>query len=484
MRDCLDLLRSVVEAHPTGVAVSDGNNTVTYRQFYDRTLQVAGYIRSRGIRPRVAVDLPQGLDAYTVEFATLAAGGAFCPLNALSPDEMKVHVVRQFNANIVVVGETGDGSKYGATNALSVPEIAEAGISPGFTPPAAAGDDLAYVIYTSGSTGRPKGVKIVRRALNKFLSWSVPTYGAAQGDQWAQFSLMSFDLSIVDIFTCLCSGGTLVTFANSAAKLRPSSLIASNKISIWHSVPSVVEFMIAADTSTPIDLSSIRVMSFCGEPLKKHYLDFLFSRNPRMQILNTYGPTEGTLFCTHQFLRSSDYASYCDTAASIGTPIPGWNLALDSTDDPELSEIVIYGDYIADGYVSSVDDTKFVRRTFAGIDCPAFITGDLVSQKNGNLFFRGRRDRQIKLNGYRIEPAEVDYWLAEELNWASATVLIGNALYCFVEVSGVVDEVQTRAILSQHLEPYKIPRAFIPVALLPRNANHKIDYSELAKYQV
>src|SRR5690606_23511294 len=133
--------------------------------------------------------------------------------------------------------------------------------------------------------------------------WSIPTYSADENDIWGQFSFLSFDLSIVDIFTCLCSGSTLYSMNNlSAKKYRPSNVIEKEQITIWHSIPSAVEFMMKNEKSKNFDFSSLRLLSFCGETLYKHQVEFLFSKNLNIKIFNTYGPTEGTLFCTWQEL--------------------------------------------------------------------------------------------------------------------------------------------------------------------------------------
>src|SRR5439155_2819715 len=139
-------------------------------------------------------------------------------------------------------------------------------------------NEIAYIIYTSGSTGNPKGVVIRREALNKFLEWSISAYQCFAKDRWAQYSSLSFDLSIVDIFTVLCSGCTLVPLYDMGQKLRPANTIARHSVNVWHSVPGAVEFMMKNERTKPADLSSIRLMSFCGEPLYQYHLDYLFSK--------------------------------------------------------------------------------------------------------------------------------------------------------------------------------------------------------------
>ncbi|MBK9515404.1 MAG: AMP-binding protein [Flavobacteriales bacterium] len=189
-------------------------------------------------------------------------------------------------------------------------------------------------------------------------------------------------------------------------------------------------------------------MSYCGEPLKRHHLDFIFSKNPAVKVLNTYGPTEGTLFCTWQELSVYDYTPYRGATASIGKAIPGWTLSLEPKSDSELLDIVIYGEYIGKGYLSSVDASGFMVKVIAGVEQGTFVTGDLAELTAGNLYFQGRKDRQVKRNGYRVELGEVDFWITDFLKVASATVLIKAGLVAFIETSETISEVELRNWLS------------------------------------
>ncbi len=304
------------------------------------------------------------------------------------------------------------------------------------------------MIYTSGSTGLSKGVKICRKALNKFLEWSIPTYAANENDIWGQFSYLSFDLSIVDIFTCLCSGATLYAMNDLAAKkFRPSSEIEKVKITIWHSIPSAIEFMIKNEKSKIYDFSSLRLMSFCGETLQKHQVEFLFDKNNDLIVFNTYGPTEGTLFCTWQELKSSNYFEYCLNSMSIGKPIPGWNLQLNPIEGLDGKEIILYGEFIGKGYLGFVNDSKFKIIDINGIQTESFETGDIVIEENKNLFFSCRKDRQVKLKGFRVELDEIDLRIREFLNLPCVTVVKKEAFYTFIETHENIDEYALREFL-------------------------------------
>lgn len=484
MKDCLDYFLRAVETNPNGVAVIDGAQSISYANFHSLMLSMARGLYTYGAKPKVAFELEQGIDAYALEIAVLYVGGVFCPLNVGAPHDRKDLMVAEFGASTVVVREQPDDGRYAGYNPISLDTLKKNGVGGDWHLATPNVDDSAYVIFTSGSTGKPKGVEILRRGLNKFLEWSIPTYSATTGDRWGQFSLLSFDLSIVDIFTCLGSGATLVTFSDPSSKLRPSSLIEKNGITIWHSIPSVVDLMISRNASKPINLSTVRLMSYCGEPLKRHHLDFIFSKNPAVKVLNTYGPTEGTLFCTWQELTAYDYTTYSGATASIGKAIPGWSLSLEPNSDFGLLDIVIYGEYIGKGYLSSVDASGFMVKEIAGLKEGTFATGDLAELTAGNLYFQGRKDRQVKRNGYRVELGEIDFWITDFLKVASATVLVKAGFVTFIETNETISEVELRNWLSGKLEAYKMPTKFIGMPSLPRNDNMKIDHSKLMHYEL
>lgn len=478
MKDFIELIKNNAENYPNRIAVIDGDKKISYAVFLKLVNSISHQLFTSNSKPKIVIDLKQGVEAYALIVAVLNIGGTYCPLNPDAPIERKMQIVNEFAPDLIVVESEEKKTGFNSAKAITIDKLLTEGssseIKESFN-----GEDIIYVIYTSGSTGMPKGVRVCRKALNKFLEWSIPTYAANENDIWGQFSLLSFDLSIVDIFTCLCSGATLLAMADKTSKWVPSSVIESRKITIWHSIPSAVDFMIEREKAKAIDFFSLRLMSFCGEPLRKYQMDFLFERNAHMSIFNTYGPTEGTLFCTWQKFEKNNYLNYCNPTMSIGVPIPGWNFGFNQVDNSDTYEIVIYGDYIGKGYLGNVADTKFKELVIEEKPVSAFETGDLVAKKDGNLYFLYRKDRQIKLKGFRIEPDEIDLRISEFLNNPSVTILHENSLYSFIEMAQDFNEIDLRNFLSKKLEAYKIPRAFIKVDKFPRSPNAKINYSEL-----
>lgn len=476
MKDFIELIKANAKNYPDRIAVIDKERKISYADF---SLLVNSISHQLKPKSKVVIDLEQGAEAYALIVAVLNVGGTYCPLSPAAPLERKKQIINEFSPDLIIVSSEEKVLELNPFKPISLASLLQntngTDVSVSYNE-----EDIIYIIYTSGSTGVPKGVRICRKALNKFLEWSIPTYGATENDVWGQFSFLSFDLSIVDIFTCLCSGATLYAMNEIQAKTyRPDRLIENIKITIWHSVPSAVEFMIKNNKSKSCDFSSLKLMSFCGEPLKKHQVEFLLEKNNALRIFNTYGPTEGTLFCTWQELNAANYLDYSHFSMGIGKAIPGWNLQLNPVEEFEEREITIYGDYIGKGYLGNVADTKFNTITVDDKSVESFETGDLVNEINGNLYFSCRKDNQVKLKGYRIELDEIDFRINEFLKLTSATIVNNKTLYSFIETGDGINDSELRNHLKTVLEEYKIPHGFYSISEIPRSQNQKVDVKAL-----
>lgn len=479
-RDFIEIIRGNAISHGDRIAVIDGERKISYSEFFNRVNSISHQLTIKTSKPKVVFDLKQGFESYALIVSVMNVGGMYCPLNQDAPIDRKIQIINDFEPDFILTESGGTSLQFNSLKSIAVdtfvtgenyPEVRHVYDD----------EDTIYVIYTSGSTGTPRGVMVCRKALNKFLDWAIPTYAANEDDIWGQFSFLSFDLSIVDIFTCLCSGATLLAMNDIPAKKnRPSGIIEKEKITIWHSIPSVVEFMKVNERQKNYDFSSLRLISFCGEPLQKQQVEFLFQKKSDLTIFNTYGPTEGTLFCTWQKLTSNSYLNYCDFTMSIGNAIPGWNLKLSTIENSDEREIIIYGEYIGKGYLGIVSDAKFIEiEAEGGVAMGAFITGDLVREKNGSLYFSCRKDRQVKIKGNRIELDEIDFWINKCLNKTTVTVLKRDSLYSFIETQDEINRDALREYLKTKMELSKIPTDFRGIKEIPRTQNQKVDTNAL-----
>jgi D-alanine--poly(phosphoribitol) ligase subunit 1 len=454
-------------------AVLTRRSALSYGELGRLVRRLAFAVAQSGDHPRVLIHLPQGASAYAAMHGVLLAGGYYSPVNLDAPAARQKLIREQFAADLTITSAAlQDALDETAGKLLIVEQIGEEEL-----PAPRPAHDLAYVIFTSGSTGMPKGVMIGRNSLVHYLSWAVPALGIGPQDRCSQHPNIGFDLSVLDIYAGLCSGAALVPLTESRDRLLPAEAVRDLKITIWISVPSVIDLMQKARQITTGHLGSLRLLFFCGEPLLPSHLASLFAALPDARVLNAYGPTEATVSCTQLLLTAATWQSACSTTVALGDPIPDMQLRLVGGEHDDEGEIVLSGPQLARGYWRSPERTAKAFRPLA--DAAAYFTGDWGERQSGRLFFRHRLDRQIKVHGHRFELGEIDAALRAAGVPASFTVLVDGAIVSFVE--GRVDPKALRNELLDRLPAYGLPHDIRSIDELPRNANDKIDVQELTR---
>jgi D-alanine--poly(phosphoribitol) ligase subunit 1 len=481
--DVLDRLLTVAASRPRNPAIDEGKRSVGWEDFVLLVRRLASAMAEAAERPRVLIHLPQQAEAYAAMFAAGMAGGVYACTNVNAPLAKQRLVFGQFEPDLVV--STGalfrqltDGQE-GAARLLDIAGLDAAPLSAPRTP-----HELAYVMFTSGSTGMPKGVMVPRAGLNHYADWAIEAMNVTTGDRWSQFPNLAFDLSVLDIYGALCGGATLCPFVSSSDRLMPAKAIQQRRLTIWNSVPSVVSLMMQAGQMDAAHLETVRLMTFCGEPLLQEHLDAIFTARPDMLVHNTYGPTEATVSCTLLRLRADDYANACAGSVAIGDAIPGMCIALLGEDGRAGSagEVVIAGPQVAAGYWRSPELTSraFRQAEIDGTSQWAYHTGDWAERRGNHVFFRSRIDSQVKVNGFRLELDEVDAAIRKLGTHASCTALVSGELHAFIEGSAADYDVPAlRKSLTSLIEAHAVPQHFHFLSVLPRNANDKIDRKQL-----
>jgi len=414
---------------------------------------------------------------------SVIAGGTFCPINTRGPEGRNAEICRFFLPHVVLYEKTRPSYLDAlpvTTHCLDIRQLGGQSLEV----PAREQSDVAYVVFTSGSTGAPKGVKVGRRAFSYFLQTASKYFDLPAGERWAQFSNLGHDLGIMDVFMALTQSGTLVPL-NGAECLRPATTIKDKRLSVWQSVPSVLELMLRGRQLTADNLAPLKVMSFCGEPLHPHQLQALFAARPDLLVFNTYGTTETTGFNTFNRLTGANYDASCESGAvAIGNDVPGWCIVLRGGDTYDEGEIVVVSDHLSLGYWQDEIQT---RGAFRDVDFGdgsyrrSYFTGDRGIRRGSSVYCSGRLDRQVKIRGERIELDEIDGRLRETGFAAAYTILRDDELYSFVETTEEVDQERVRTHLGTALPFHAIPKSVCAVSALPRNPNGKIDREALIR---
>ncbi len=474
--DVIARILAQAAANPDQPAVVEGGVALSYGDFVARAWGMAQQLIPFGPHPKVAVVLPQGAESYVAMVAALMAGGYYLPCNTASVPAKIEAALSRFRPDVIIAGPQQQASlRFPAL----VPVIHHAEPLTG-TPQPYPPHRLAYVIFTSGSTGNPKGVMISRPALNHYTAWAMTAMNPGPGDRWSQHPNISFDLSILDIYGALCSGAALYPLRTETERMLPGRFIAANGLTIWNSVPSVVDMMVKAKDLASNRLASLRLLTFCGEPLHASQVEALFQAAPGAVIQNTYGPTECTVSCTEIVMTAGNFTYACDDTVALGEAIAGMRLHLIPGEEGE--ELAISGPQLADGYWEDEERTatSFVDLPVEGGCVRAYLTGDMVRHHNGQLYFARRRDTQVKVRGYRLELDEVNSAIRSLGIAEAATVLVGGKLHAFVSTSDGLDMAGLRSMLETRLDAHAVPDYIHRLDHLPHNANDKIDLGALA----
>ncbi|MFG2247615.1 amino acid adenylation domain-containing protein [Spirillospora sp. NPDC048823] len=472
---------------PGAVAVRHGGRTLTYAELDARAGRLAGALRAAGAGPGtvVAVCGPRSPELVAALFAVQRSGAAYLPLDPALPSARLEYMVRDGGAALLLT----DGSAH-VPGVATLPLDAEDATGPA-PPTAAAAADLAYVCYTSGTTGRPKGVEVERRALASRVRWMREDYGLGAGDRVLQFASIGFDTHAEEIYPALASGAALV--------LPPAGMPLPD---FFGTPEGAALTVLDLPTSYWRELVShgerirwpegLRLLILGADPLPGAALaDWARLGRGGVRLVNTYGPTEATIIAT-----SADMdPGRAQWRPPIGRPLPGTRVhLLDGRLDPvpigAAGEVCVGGDGVARGYrgLPAATAERFVADPHGAPGGRLYRTGDLARYRpDGALEFLGRADDQVKLRGYRIEPAEVEAVLLEHPGVAGAAVVVredrpGDArltAYVVPRDGARPGADDLRGHLGRALPPYMVPAAFVPLDRLPLTPNGKLDRAGL-----
>jgi D-alanine--poly(phosphoribitol) ligase subunit 1 len=445
---------------------------ISYSEFWLMTIKLANYLYKNKYKNICILEgKNKSYLPYVAMVATLLSGGTYIPVNSSTPLKRLEFILTLSKSNILIstkkISNKIKIKTFTQKNLLKLKKIKN------FNPKKSKKD--AYIIFTSGSTGIPKGVKISRKSLDHYISWITKKFFNDKDIKCSQHPGIGFDLSIADIYGVMCSGGTLYPIKNAYDKLFLNKFIKINKLTHWLSVPSAIDLICNNDFLDKGDLISLKKMFFCGEVLKKLHLKKIFKVNKNIKVTNTYGPTEATVSCTEIELNSSNYKRYCQPNASIGKTIRNMNMGLINKNDNNEGELFICGPQISPGYL---DNYKLNKKKFIKIgNKRVFLTGDICKIINNNYYFSHRADRQVKVNGNRIELDEIDNLIGEITNSISYSSIIKNNIITFF--IGKYDNIKIIKKLSYFLPNYMLPKEIININKWPKNKNLKIDEQKL-----
>ncbi|MEM1168639.1 MAG: amino acid adenylation domain-containing protein [Cyanobacteria bacterium P01_H01_bin.35] len=504
------------EQFPEQEAFRFESKSLTYANLVSQSNSLANFVRTQGVErgDRIGIYLNKSLESAVAIYGIMKAGAAYVPLDPTAPASR----IRFILQNCGIRGLITQPQKLSyiseilaeptpleyiigvASTELSVRTFAWETVweISGESPPniRILEQDLAYIMYTSGSTGEPKGIMHTHHSGLSYAKMSAHTYGLHHGDRLGNHSPLHFDMSTLDYFSGPLAGATTVIIPEAYTKLPASlsQLIEKEKLTIWYSVPFALIQLLQRGLLPTRDLTSLRWVLFGGEPFPPKYLYELMEQLPQARFCNVYGPAEINQ-CTYY------HVPKLETIPEQSVPIGCiWEnaeeLVVDEQDRPvpsgEVGELLVRTPTMMQGYWQRPDLNEcafFSRPVFGNHKEVFFRTGDLVQlQPDGNYSFLGRKDRQIKTRGYRVELDEIEAVLVshpqvEEAGAFSVPDNEGNHIEAAVtlkeekEVSA--DELIRYA--AKYLPKYGVPLKISIREQLPRTTTGKIDRRALQK---
>lgn len=456
---------------PGATAMRMDSARLTYGELDARADLLARHLKSLGVGPEVVagVCLERSFEYAVAVLAVWKAGGAYVPVDLDWPEDRRAFVLEDARVAVAI----GHGLNVEVRRRIETAATTEI-----------TRENLAYVIYTSGSTGKPKGVEVTHGNLLNLVFWHRRTFGVTAADRASHVAGLAFDAAVWELWPYL-SAGASVALADETTRRSPALLrhwLAAEGVTIAFVPTALLEPMLTAQWPKE---TALRYLLTGADTLHRYPAPGL-----PFQLVNNYGPTEGTVVATSGIVNPSPAAG----RPAIGSAIANTQIYLLNEDRKpvaagETGEIYIGGAGVARGYRNQPELTaeRFVPNPFSpAVDARMYRTGDLGALlPDGQIAFHGRADNQESIRGHRIEPDEISSVLSRHEKVASAAVVArGNACNKHLAAYIVSNKDaprsgELREFLAKKLPEYMIPSIFVRIAALPLTANGKLDRGAL-----
>ena len=462
--------------HPEREAFVSSVKSLTYKELHNAAVHLAELFSSYKL-PRnshIAIHYEKGWQQVVSAVACGYAGFAFLPISLDTPVERVNNILKQADVKLILTDitthlDTEKVHSINITESLDFEKEAdtfEIEVSP---------NDIAYTIFTSGSTGNPKGVVITHESVANTIYDINNRFSVNKDDVFFNISAFNFDLSIYDIFGSLCVGAKLV-MPGEDDKLEPArwyKLMIDEGVTIWNSVPAVVNLLLGYK----LEESSLRLILLSGDVIKPSLVRDLQTRLPNVDLIALGGATEASIWSIYYALKDFNGEKIPYGFPLANQTIHILNDALQELPNNEKGEIYIGGKGVAESYLN---DKKRTDEQFLYLDQKLYKTGDLgFFNSKGYVEIIGRKDNQVKVQGYRIELEDIEHHINSCPNVHECSVnVVKDKISNNILVAFVVFKTHSSNIsecLEEKIPNYMIPSHIEVLEKLPRTANNKID---------
>jgi len=450
----IDLFIEKVNTCPQATALCIGNKKYSYKDLDELSNQFSNFLlNEKEIKTNDIVTISLKRSEWFIVFiiGILKTGSCYIPLDPNYPEDRKKYIYEDSQSSLNIENSilkefTQNIDKYNKAYKSK-----------------ASHNKLAYIIYTSGSTGRPKGVEIDHKALTNYIKSSKELFISNKEDSFAFFTSISFDLTVTSIYTPLINGNSIIVYEDDLSDVLIKKILEDDKASIIKLTPSHLK-MIRDNSNIEIS-NKLRTFIVGGEEFETALAKQITDKfNGNVILLNEYGPTEATVGCMIYKYKGDEQSK----SLSIGLPINNTQIYLLDNDLNPVGigvkgEIFIRPELTQEKFI----DNPFIKGQ------KMYKTEDLaVRLPDGNLIYKGRKDDQVKINGYRVELGEVESTIVELKEYVrDAAVIIKE----HNDIKNIVAYIIPTG--------YMYPKYFVVMDSFPLTVNGKVDKSKLPDIQ-
>lgn len=486
-----DLIEQESLKNPEKIALICGKEILNYKEIITKSNQIGLYLYKKGVKKgeRVIILLERNIDFILSILSVVKIGAVYIPMeNKTNIEKIKKIIQDIKNIKIITNKKNKEILKNNQINNLfDYEEIKEKSnkyidkkekiINESKE------NDIIYQIYTSGTTGTPKGIEIDNKNLRNYILWAKECYKTDNDTRFALFTSMAVDLTITALFLPLISGGSIEIFPEETDHFLLKKIVENKNINSLKLTPTHLKIIIESNK----DISEKKLVVVGGEQFdietaKK--TKKIFGEN--VVIVNEYGPTETTVGCMyHKF---DDNKNYKEKVLPIGYPINNTkiyavdeNLEIIKNNNKE-GQLIVCGDGIAKSYYNNekLNNEKFINI----FEEKAYLTGDIVKFNGNEFVYIGRKDKQIKISGNRVELGEIEAEISK-IDGIKNCVAINresenkNVLIAYYTSEKYIDEEKIKEILKKNIPMYMIPSFFKKIDEIPVLNGGKIDIKSL-----
>ena len=473
---------------PDKSALNLNNTILSYAELNSRANKMANYLLSLGINQEtiIGVQLPRRQELFVAMLAIMKAGATFLPVDLEYPDERCQLILSLASADFLICCDDSIMNLNEEIKKINIFHLQDKinkydhiNLNLRIKP-----DHLAYIIFTSGTSGQPKGVMIEHGSFSNLAQAQVDLFKIEPSTNILQFASPSFDACISEWSTALISGATLFLIEPGTSSVVENLITVINS----HSIDLVTLPPSLLNSVNPSDVKSLKTVVVAGEACSEYVMNLWKNH---VTLINAYGPTEATVCATTHIFDENDLST------NIGQPISGVEIyLLDVELQPVpigiIGEIYIGGIGLARGYIgnASLTDERFKLIDINQKTLRLYKSGDLGKWlPEGNIEFSARSDFQVKINGYRIEPEEIEKNISKHNSVKAVSVIpFKKQQQSIILIAFIIFKpnsnnsiAKVQDFLSQYLPKYMLPKLFIPLEIFPLTTNGKVDRTRLIK---